>query len=385
MKKIAIVTLNGYHNYGNRLQNYAAQEVLKSLGFHVETIIYESREANEKKEEFKIMDRITNLRKKTTEDIIPRVYHKLWKETHKNEIRKRNIKRTEKFKKFTSEYILETNFIIQDHQIPEDLADRYDFFITGSDQVWNPSYSLGSLFYFLTFAPKHKRIAYSPSFGVTKIPTEYLVKYKAILSEMYRLSVREYAGARIIKDLTGLDAPVLIDPTLMLSKEKWLSISKTPEKIFPSNYLLTYFLGDIGSEYIDKIKKIAKENNLKILNLLDIRDLNLYQIDPGEFIGYINRASVFCTDSYHGAVFSILMEIPFIIFDRKSKSSPMHSRIDTLLTIFQMNSRKANNIINNEQIFQVDYSHIALILESERNKSLDYLKEALHVLNDMKV
>ena len=79
MKKIAIVTLNGYHNYGNRLQNYAAQEVLKSLGFHVETIIYESREANEKKEEFKIMDRITNLRKKTTEDIIPRVYHKLWK------------------------------------------------------------------------------------------------------------------------------------------------------------------------------------------------------------------------------------------------------------------------------------------------------------------
>ena len=111
----------------------------------------------------------------------------------------------------------------------------------------------------------------------------------------------------------------------------------------------------------------------------------MYQIDPGEFIGYINRASVFCTDSYHGAVFSILMEIPFIIFDRKSKSSPMHSRIDTLLTIFQMNSRKANNIINNEQIFQVDYSHIALILESERNKSLDYLKEALHVLNDMKV
>ena len=39
MKKVGILTLNGYQNYGNRLQNYAVQEVIKSLGFEAETII----------------------------------------------------------------------------------------------------------------------------------------------------------------------------------------------------------------------------------------------------------------------------------------------------------------------------------------------------------
>lgn len=35
MKKIAVLTLNGYFIYGNRLQNYATQEVLKPLRFEV--------------------------------------------------------------------------------------------------------------------------------------------------------------------------------------------------------------------------------------------------------------------------------------------------------------------------------------------------------------
>ena len=78
----------------------------------------------------------------------------------------------------------------------------------------------------MEFAPKEKRIAYAPSFGIPKIPAVYKEKYKKWIMEIPYLSVREESGAKIIKELTGKDVPVLIDPTLMLTKEKWLSIAK---------------------------------------------------------------------------------------------------------------------------------------------------------------
>lgn len=62
---------------------------------------------------------------------------------------------------------------------------------------------------------------------------------------MHRLSVREDAGAKIIKDLTGRDAPVLVDPTLLLTKEKWLFIAKEADNKPKKKYMLTYFLGGV--------------------------------------------------------------------------------------------------------------------------------------------
>jgi hypothetical protein len=73
---------------------------------------------------------------------------------------------------------------------------------------------------------RHKRIAYAPSFGVSEIADEHKENYKEWISGIHKLSVREDDGAKIIKDLTGRDAPVLVDPTLLLTKEKWMTISK---------------------------------------------------------------------------------------------------------------------------------------------------------------
>lgn len=382
-QKIAILTLNGYFNHGNRLQNYATQEVLKSLGFYVETIINDTKSTYGNNKKSNIIERISNLEGMATKEIFNKINFKLWNYIHRGKIKKYTEIRTEIFKIFTSNHILETDYSISDNNIPNDLSDRYDYFITGSDQVWNPSFIYGSSIYFLPFAPKNKRIAYSPSFGISEIPSEYLEKYKVWISEMYRLSVREEAGAKIIKSLTGRDATVVVDPTLMLTKEKWLSISKEAKNKPRNKYLLTYFLGGISNEYEVKIRTIANKNKLKIINLVDLRDCETYQIGPSEFIDYVNSASVFCTDSFHGAIFSILMKTPFIVFDRKGNFPSMFSRIDALLTTFKLNSRKANNITTNEQVFEVDYSHDAPILEFERNKALDYLKEALNVKDEI--
>ena len=221
--------------------------------------------------------------------------------------------RKENFMEFSKTYINETDYIVSKKHIPENLSDRYDYFITGSDQVWNPDNLHGTSFFFLTFAEQYKRIAYAPSFGVSEIKPEFIEDYKEWISGMYKLSVREDDGAKIIKKLTGRESPVLVDPTLLLTKEKWLSIAKEASNKPKDKYLLTYFLGGIPTQYKKEIKKTAKENNLEIINLGDIKEKDTYQTGPSEFIDYINNCSVMFTDSFHGTVFSILFEKPFVV------------------------------------------------------------------------
>lgn len=379
MGKVAIVTLNGYFNYGNRLQNYAVQEVLKSYGFEVETLIININNTNKKVNNNRLKRKMKNLKGKSLKDIYIQAERRLWSSFNKNEISESKLIRTEIFKKFTKDYINETNFLFTGNSINESIVDKYDYFVTGSDQVWNPDYISGSSIYFLTFAPVEKRISFSPSFGVSEIPLENQEDYKKWIYEMKHLSVREEAGAKIIKKLTGRDALVLLDPTMMITKKQWLSIANKPSNISAKKYLLTYFLGNISDEYNKKIKKIARENDLKIINLANIRDKESYRTGPSEFIYYINSASVFCTDSFHGAVFSILLETPFIVFERKDGNPSMYSRIDTLLNTFKLTSRKVNNISTNEQIFNVNFSHVSEILDKERNKTFNYLSKSLNI------
>jgi len=382
VKRVAILTINDYYNYGNRLQNYAAQEVITSLGFEVVTII-NTRHTSNYNGKNNLKSKLQKLKGMSNKGKFELIKTKIWNQINKEKIKDNKAKRIKAFKEFTASNITETNYSISDYDTPSDLSDRFDFFITGSDQVWNPIFGYGSPIDFLTFAPKHKRIAYAPSFGISIIPEEYVKNYSLWLSEIENLSVREETGAQIIKELTGRDAAVLVDPTMMLSKEKWLSISKKASNKPKNQYLLTYFLGKVTKENRKRMKQIALDNQLQIVNLEDIKDRNTYFTDPSEFIDYVNSASVFFTDSFHGAVFSILLETPFVIFDRIENIASMNSRIDTLLSTFNLSSRKWNIIRNNSDIFNVDYSHVAPILEFERNKAFDYLKQALHVKDEI--
>ena len=203
--------------------------------------------------------------------------------------------------------------------IPENLGESFDYFIVGSDQVWNPIYRKGSPIDFLTFAPQNKRVAYAPSFGIAEIPDKYISQYTKWLSEFNHLSVREDAGADIIKNLTSREASVLVDPTVMLTKDEWLSIAK-PHKLKPNTpFLLTYFLGEVPKEVKGLISKLSTKYKLEVVNLGSYEQIERYAADPSEFIDYINSANIFLTDSFHGAVFSIILEKQFIVFNRVIK------------------------------------------------------------------
>src|SRR5690606_6351808 len=94
---------------------------------------------------------------------------------------------------------------------------------------------------------------------------------------------------------------------------------------------------------------------------------------------YINSSKLFLTDSFHGSVFSIILKRPFFVFDRKGSKKSMGSRIDTLLSTFNLQDRKweLNNKANN--IFEVDFSHTDAILQIERENSLRFLKQSLGI------
>ena len=371
--KIGIITLNGYFNYGNRLQNYALQEVIKGLGFEVDTIIKENaKETNGKR---KITDRIKSLSTRSLPEVISIVEKKYTNKAYKQRINRR----TDIFKEFSQKYINETEYAISEDNILEGLADQYDFFVVGSDQVWNPHYQKGSSIEFLTFAPQQKRVSYAASFGINSIPDEYVDDYSKWLSEMNHISVREHVGANIVEELTGREVEVVLDPTLLLSKDEWLDIAEVASDKPKKGYVLTYFLGKVSKERKSYIQKIAKENDLEIINLAQLNEIVSYLSGPSEFIDYINTADIFLTDSFHGAAFSIMLNTPFIVFDREGNSPSMSSRIDTLLGTFKLESRAFNNFTNDDELFEVDFSKVPSILEVEKEKAMSYLKTALNI------
>ena len=349
MKRIGIVTLYGFINYGNRLQNYALNKVLVSNNYSVRNLCDTNR-FDVIKKHIKIL-------------LLPVLSGQ----------RKNNIRRLARFMEFQKNmksecYSDEKNY------------DDYDFFITGSDQVWHPQWAAGD-FYFLSFVRPEKRISYSASFGVSIISDDKKDEFRKHLSEMKTISVREESGAEIVKALTGRDVPVLVDPTLLLDKNEWKKISQKPKIEIKGKYILTYFLGEVSEERNAYIQQIADNNNLEIIRLEQYcRTEAWYKTGPAEFLWLIEHCFLMCTDSFHGSVFSILMEVPFLVFDRKDEFGDMSSRIDTLLTKFHLESHKFNNQ-SETTAFQKNYEHVHEILLVERKKALDYLNKALNYSN----
>jgi len=375
-KKIGVITLNGYFNYGNRLQNYAVEQVLESLGFEVKTIINDTSSLRSGNNSF--WDLLSKIKEVENKNILKKLKRMLNYFINKKKIDSYRNKKTKLFKDFSADYLNETDYSISIYDIPADLTNRFDFFVTGSDQVWNPYYvRKHSSINFLTFVPKEKRIALAPSFGVSEIPSEDEENFRKWISEMNELSVREYEGAKIIKNLTGREAEVLVDPTMVVKRKKWLSLSNEDPQKPDNNYLMTYILGELPKQKKRQIKNFAGKNDLEIVDLAVKKGWSDYIAGPSEFINYISSASVIFTDSFHGTIFSILFKKPFVTFRRRGNHS-MISRINTLFSKFDMKDRLENRInLKINEVMDIDFSNTDEILEKERKKTYEYLEKAL--------
>jgi hypothetical protein len=348
-KTAAIVTIIS-KNYGNRLQNYAMQEYLKKLGFEVYTIPYKADFKTTVKETIKLLL------------IYSYVYFRnrwVWED-------------------FNRKYIKWTKWNADDNYLNE----RYDYFIAGSDQIWNPLFWINTEREFLTSFDQNKRIAYAASIGIDQLPEEFRERYKQYFTGIPYISVREKKAADIICNLTGRRVPTVIDPTMLLSKEEWEEIISTCKIKVPKRYILKYFLGTGTEEYEKYIREKARKEDLDIVDLLDGNGNAKRKIGPKEFVYYIANSESIYVDSFHGAVFSILFRKPFVVFDRPYEEGAglMTSRLDTLLSTFQLEDRMVKSLKQLEGIDNpCDFSKVDAILNIKRNESLDYLLEALNM------
>lgn len=349
--KVGIVTITIGINYGNRLQNYALQNVLNKLG--VEAITFEN--IYQEKSLKKKIQRYFELRKK-------------------NRIFKLKLKR---FKDFNDKYI-KIGEKIKSYYVPPKLSEKYDYFICGSDQIWNPYYSGNTGTNFLDFVPSKKTIAYAPSFGTADIPEEKYEEFKKYLNHIKYLSCREEQGIKLIKNLTARDAKLVLDPTLLLSKDEWKKIVKKPKYIPNNEYIVTYFLGNQDEEYKKYINKVAEKNNLQVFDIMDMSDIEKFSTNPSEFIYLIENSELICTDSFHGTVFSIIFNKPYVLFERKSNMQKMNSRFESLKNVLELPERNYTNL-KDEEIFNLDYDSINKNLKLKKQESIEYLKDVLNI------
>jgi hypothetical protein len=198
---------------------------------------------------------------------------------------------------------------------------------------------------------------------------------------MEHLSVREEAGAAIIYELTGRKAKVLLDPTMLLTRKDWNELKQESKWKPKRNYIATYFLEQPSHSIRKSIVKIAKQYDLELVSLGDIKDRKGYCAGPREFIDYIADAHILITDSFHGSVFSILYETPFLVCDRGGDHPSMTSRIDTLLQTFELTNCRWDGT-SRKELF-VDFSTVAEVLQKEREKAITYLKEALELEEEL--
>ena len=117
------------------------------------------------------------------------------------------------------------------------------------------------------FSSKEKNISYAASFGVNEIPKEMEDKYIKGLKNFKAISVREDKGQEIVKKLTNKESEVVLDPTMMLTKEQWMGVEKKPEQLENKKYILNYFLGKMSKLRKKQIEIIAKENDCEIINI----------------------------------------------------------------------------------------------------------------------
>ena len=359
--KIGIVTITDLTNFGNRLQNYAMYHLLLQ-NFQCEVVSLTSN----KDKPYCNGNYIAWLKERIA-GVSCRV--PTWAEKRFGN----QITRWENFRKWNK--LIPSKTFYECAMIPEEIEKGFDYFIAGSDQIWNYNFSAEHFDdYFLKFTNKNKRIAVSASFGVDELPDEWKDLYSASLQEFSGISVREDAGRAIIQEMLGISVPVLIDPTMMLTKDEWLSVSRKPRVDCTKPYVLKYYLGDeVESEKIDVW---ANENGYEVYELLNKDIPALYSAGPGEFISLISNAALVCSDSFHCIVFSIIFSRPFLVYARQGSGNYMTSRLDTLLKKFGFEDRW-KHMVTVENYLKCDYSEVPERLEKERKRFMDYLSDVL--------
>lgn len=354
MKKIGIITIHSDLNYGAALQAYALNQYLRNRGYQSEIINY-----------IKIPNH-------------PRVYpfpiniaYKLM-----------NLPRFKRYRQFLKASVSQRAYHSVDEMMQQ-FDGNYDIVVSGSDQVWNPT--CGGLIdklnpvYYLAFADKakYKKIAYASSLGSYRFSDDEKPRIKQWLSEYAHLSTRELSGGEYLSELLGRDVKVVLDPTLLLTKEEWMKVARSVN--IKEKYILVYYFDEIA-ECVAYARKIADKTGWKVAMMTNTAkrfpgvDINIPFCGPAQFLWLIENAQYIVTNSFHGTAFSVNFNKDFISVIKRN--SPQ--RAQTLLKNVGLSDRLLTDISQVDGLSErIDWATANTKLNALRKDSTDYLINAI--------
>ncbi len=370
-KKVGIITFHASHNYGSMLQAYALQQTVLGMGLDCEIINFRTKIQTE---HFKPPFMRGTILGKIKRFILflPYCYGLL-----------------KKFKLF--EEFLTCHYRLSDREFLS-LSDLnkanlpYDIIISGSDQIWNTYCFDFDWAYFLPFAKSAYRVAYAPSLGPTpfhSIRAEMEQQIESLLKAYDVISVRDSLAQKEIKRLTGLDCPIMIDPTLLLPIQGWHEMAgNTP--IVKGKYVFLYTPWYEKTAF-DTARIISKELGVPVVvsQLYDSWKHNSWIVDktfkpyistgPKEFLNLCKFATCTVGSSFHVAVFSILFKTPFYAVDGMKDS-----RVSELLSMTGLESRIWDSCQPPVAIsLNVNFNQAMDIIEIKRNSCIEWLRKEL--------
>lgn len=345
------------NNYGSILQAYALQKRLIELGG---SPIIIKKEAPEKESFLHSLRTILR----------PQKHYSLFQR-----IKKERQKKYFKIKNSKISSFIHTNLSvleISDMERFKRSVHSNDVFIAGSDQIWNVMNLTLSSWYSLQWINSDKKYSYAASIGLDKLNEAQNKLYVEGLADFETISLRESQAVTLLAPLfNGKNVRQDLDPTLLFDGSFWRKMES--ERLIKEPYVFVYMLRP-DMNVIELAKQVAKEKGIKVIytGLYADKMAGVTTIcDAGieEFLSYIDNAEAVITNSFHGTVFSVLFNRPFLSVKLETTSS----RVESLLKIIGMESRLVQAPFDSIDIPDVDYQKAEQILGVERKKSLEYL------------
>lgn len=359
--KVGIVTWHYYANFGSALQAFALQKLILSMGYDVDIINYRNPRFGQNVRWKSIVKYLLHY---TMGIVNKKIYDYTLQGV--NDYQKHYLRQTECF------YVAE--------QITK-IAERYYSLVYGSDQIWAPN--VYNPIYMGVYIPEGiKKISYAASIGLNDIPENLIGVYQQNLSSYKAVSVREDEGRELLKNKCGIDATVVLDPTLMIDASVYRKMKKHVKGI-KGKYIYCYFLNK-DHQYRDSVEKYARERNLQIIGSSD-REIDsewmnkLSNLGADQFLWLIDNAETIFTDSYHGSIFSLLFHKNLWTFVRFDENNPIcqNSRIRQLQNNFGIEHRVifSQDIIDDSKV--IDFKYFENRLSELRADSFYFLNNAL--------
>ena len=238
------------------------------------------------------------------------------------------VARATALRRFTNSTMDVSDTVIQAPGDGAGLAEKFDAFVVGSDQVWNPRFRGGCPTDFLDFAAPEQRIAYAASMGVNELDATMAGHFERMLEDFPHISVREETAAEVIGEITGREVTVNLDPTMLLPASEWEQLAEEVPPVVEDPYVATYLLMGDDAENREAVAQAAEEKGAAVHDILAPMLPTPQRSGLEAFLRAIRDADHVVTDSFHATLFSIVFKTPVRVLRR---GHGQDERIRTLL------------------------------------------------------